>query len=296
MSRPEHIAPPEVFYNAVEAQKYTSNTRVQSIQAEMTYRCLELLALPPGDDDPELSRPSYLLDIGAGSGLSGEILTEEGHDWVGMDVSGGMLEVALEREVEGDLFLADIGQGIPFRPGSFDGAISVSVLQWLCNADSTAHSPPQRLLRFFADLFGALRKGSRAVFQFYPESDDQVKFIMSFATKAGFGGGLVVDYPNSSKKKKFYLVLFAGQPDQRMPLPTPLGLEDAAGTDRAPSKIAYEQKRERNNSRKKGGKKANAGKVDVEWILKKKELYRQRGKEGVPRDSKYTARSRKARF
>lgn len=32
-------------------------------------------------------------------------------------------EVALEREVEGDLFLQDIGQGFGFRPGSFDGAI-----------------------------------------------------------------------------------------------------------------------------------------------------------------------------
>ena len=89
-----------------------------------------------------MPRPSYLLDIGAGSGLSGEILTEEGHEWVGVDVSGGMLgsyfskymsfcdadvilvEVALEREVEGDLFLGDIGQGFCFRPGSFDGAIS----------------------------------------------------------------------------------------------------------------------------------------------------------------------------
>lgn len=101
--------------------------------------------------------------------------------------------------------------------------------------------------------------------------------------------------PNSSKKKKFYLVLFAGQPDQRMALPTPLGLEDAQ-TDRAPSKAAFEQKRERNNARKKGGKKAATGKVDIEWIMKKKELYRSRGKEGVPRDSKYTARSRKARF
>jgi hypothetical protein len=62
----------------------------------MTYRCLELLDLPlsenatdeEGGDTP---RPSYLLDIGAGSGLSGEILSEEGHQWVGMDVSGGML-------------------------------------------------------------------------------------------------------------------------------------------------------------------------------------------------------------
>lgn len=109
--------------------------------------------------------------------------------------------------------MADIGQGIPFRAGTFDGAISfvqlslamsrvltisyshsVSVLQWLCNADATSHSPPQRLLRFFTDLFGVLTRGSRAVFQFYPESDDQVKFIMNFATRAGFGGGLVVDY------------------------------------------------------------------------------------------------------
>lgn len=37
-------------------------------------------------------------------------------------------EIALEREVEGDLFLQDIGQGFGFRPGSFDGAIrSVSL-------------------------------------------------------------------------------------------------------------------------------------------------------------------------
>ena len=34
-----------------------------------------------------------------------------------------VVEVALEREVEGDLFLHDIGQGFGFRPGTFDGAI-----------------------------------------------------------------------------------------------------------------------------------------------------------------------------
>jgi 18S rRNA (guanine1575-N7)-methyltransferase len=32
-------------------------------------------------------------------------------------------DVALEREVEGDLFLQDVGQGIGFRAGAFDGAI-----------------------------------------------------------------------------------------------------------------------------------------------------------------------------
>ena len=82
----------------------------------MTDRALELLGLPADE-------PALLLDIGCGSGLSGEILDEEGHAWVGVDISPSMLEVALEREVEGDLFLQDIGQGIGFRPGSFDGAI-----------------------------------------------------------------------------------------------------------------------------------------------------------------------------
>lgn len=33
------------------------------------------------------------------------------------------VDVAKEREVEGDLFLQDAGQGMAFRPGTFDGAI-----------------------------------------------------------------------------------------------------------------------------------------------------------------------------
>jgi 18S rRNA (guanine1575-N7)-methyltransferase len=96
----------------------------------MTERALQLLALPEGES-------AYVLDIGCGSGLSGELLEEDGHVWVGVDVAPSMLgtsfhslqegangvEVALEREVEGDLFLHDIGQGFGFRPGTFDGAI-----------------------------------------------------------------------------------------------------------------------------------------------------------------------------
>ena len=52
----------------------------------------------------------------------------------GLDISEAMLDVAREREVEGDLCLHDLGHGLPLRPGSFDGAISISAVQWLCNA------------------------------------------------------------------------------------------------------------------------------------------------------------------
>jgi 18S rRNA (guanine1575-N7)-methyltransferase len=34
-------------------------------------------------------------------------------------------QVAREREVEGDVVLSDLGEGVPFRAGAFDGAISI---------------------------------------------------------------------------------------------------------------------------------------------------------------------------
>ena len=241
----------------------------------MTYRALELLNMPP-------DQPGYLLDIGCGSGLSGEILDDEGYIWTGVDIAPSMLgetcncyctcssvniviiEVALEREVEGDLFLQDIGQGFGFRPGSFDGAISISVLQWLLNAE-TSHptsSPPHRLNRFFTTLHSAMRSPSRVVLQFYPSSDDQIQLITSIAQKAGFGGGIVIDYPNSKKAKKVFLCLFVGGGGQQQ---VPQGLQGEEEED----KVTFERRRDRERTRAKNGKRKNV--KDKEWILKKKE-------------------------
>jgi len=118
MSRPEEIAPPELVRSPslscsiannsftatpklkstpqsvylsvsrhglwIDRPELTSSTRVQNIQAQMTHRALELLALPEDES-------AFLLDIGCGSGLSGEILDEEGHQWVGVDIAPSML-------------------------------------------------------------------------------------------------------------------------------------------------------------------------------------------------------------
>ena len=97
--RPEHTAPPEVFYNIDEAKKYSRNTRIMEIQATMSERAIEMLCLPE-------DQPSFILDIGCGSGLSGECLSEQGHHWVGMDISEAMLDVAVsERETDGYVVL-----------------------------------------------------------------------------------------------------------------------------------------------------------------------------------------------
>ncbi|KAK7157031.1 hypothetical protein R3I94_006937 [Phoxinus phoxinus] len=276
--RPEHMAPPEVYYNEEEAKKYSQNSRIIEIQTQMSERAVELLSLPE-------DQACYLLDVGCGSGLSGDHLSEVGHFWVGVDISTAMLDVALRREVEGDLVLSDMGQGMPFRPGTFDGCVSISALQWLCNADKKTHSPPKRLYRFFSSLYSTLARGARAVFQIYPENSEQLELITAQAMKAGFTGGLVVDYPNSSKAKKFFLCLFAGVSGV-----LPKGLESEA-TDRSVSSQAqFTAQRSRFKNMK--GKSVKKSK---DWIVEKKERRRRQGK-GVRADTKYTGRHRRPHF
>ncbi|NXJ09894.1 BUD23 methyltransferase, partial [Odontophorus gujanensis] len=276
--RPEHRGPPELFYDERGARKYRENSRVAEIQAQMAARAVELLALPEG-------QPCLLLDVGCGSGLSGEHISEKGHCWIGVDISRAMLDVAVEREVEGDLLLADMGNGIPFRPGTFDGCISISAVQWLCNADKKSHNPPKRLYQFFSTLYNALARGSRAVLQLYPENSEQLELITAQAMRAGFTGGMVVDYPNSAKAKKFFLCLFVGASGI---LPKGLGTECADGQEIHQAKFTNERIRFRNT-------KGKSVKKSRDWILEKKERRRRQGKE-VRADTKYTGRKRRPQF
>ncbi|KAI1341441.1 S-adenosyl-L-methionine-dependent methyltransferase [Xylariaceae sp. FL0016] len=280
MSRPEDTLSADVHYNDTEARKYTTSSRIQNIQASMTHRALELL---------DLDSPSLILDVGCGSGLSGEILSsippEDGgpHVWVGMDISASMLDVALQRDVEGDLLLADIGQGVPFRAGTFDAAISISAIQWLCNAESSDLSPVGRLSRFFGGLYASLKRGGRAVCQFYPKNDEQKKMITGAAVKAGFGAGLLEDDPET-KNVKVYLVLTVGG-----------GMSEKNGGDitgvvKGMDGIDVLDARRGNQSGKGEIKKGSKA-----WIMKKKDQMERKGKV-VKATSKYTGRKRRVAF
>jgi len=276
-TRPEHLAPPDIFYNEDEANKYATSSRMIEIQTSMGERALELLLLP--------EQPCLLLDVGCGSGISGECITDAGHMWLGYDISSSMLNIAHEREVDGDLILADMGQGLKFRPGTFDGAISISALQWLCNIDRRGHEPFKRLKAFFTQLYNCLKKGARAALQFYPEHANQVEMITAAALKCGFGGGLVVDYPHSTKAKKHFLVIYAGYSGD-MPQEIPMGLQDEV--DEHNQTIRAEG---RERERRKKGKNEFSVK---DKIIRKKEHQRKRGLD-VREDTKYTARPRKSR-
>jgi 18S rRNA (guanine1575-N7)-methyltransferase len=298
------------------------------IQREITERAVELLKL-----DHDTDAPCYILDVGCGSGLSGQVLEERGHVWVGCDISReGMLTVAQERmrrqaqeakkkssdrntseamdeegdededdgdevqddgedilrESTGDLLHHDMGTGLPFRPATFDACISISALQWLCYSNSSQQNPRRRLTRFFSSLYTVLKRGGRAVLQFYPETAEQAILISETATACGFSGGVVVDYPNSAKAKKHYLVLSFDRSAVKKK-----GVIEAAAQQQqqhvqVSSMAAREQKKPQPIRKKKGVK-------TKEWILHKKEAQRTRGKNVRP-DTKYTARRRPTKF
>jgi len=232
----------------------------------MTHRALSLL---------NLHSPSLILDIGSGSGLSGAILSSADHTWVGLDISASMLAVALENEVEGDMLLTDAGQGLAFRPGSFDAAISISAVQWLCNVESSIESAEGRLRRFFETLYSCLRRGGRAVCQFYPRDERQRKMIADAAIRAGFGAGLLED-GGGTKQVKVYLVLTVGETGDITNV--------VSGMDGV----------EVDDTRKKGKRKG-------EKLSRKEEIFRtkeralRKGKV-IKASSKYTGRKRRVQF
>ena len=317
MSRPELTGHAAHFYNEKEARKYDSSSRMVGVQREITERAIELLRL-------DNSQPSLVLDIGCGSGLSGQVLEEKGHVWVGCDVSRDMLNVAQERVQSqeqsknamnmehddesddddddnhgpstGDLLHHDMGTGLPCRAATFDACISISALQWLCYSNSAQQNPKRRLTRFFSSLYQVLKRGGRAVLQFYPETAEQAVLISETATACGFTGGVVVDYPNSAKAKKHYLVLsFDRSAAQKKGAMVANAHQQLQGQQQQQQHVQVSGNAQARDNKKMRPVRKKKGVKTKEWILHKKETERRRGKDVRP-DTKYTARKRPTKF
>ena len=76
-------------------------------------------------------------------------------------------------------------------------------------AAKKSDNPFKRCCKFFQSLYDSLWIGARAVLQSYPDGKNQLE-ITTAAIKLGFTGGLVVDFLNSTRAKKYYLVIEAG--------------------------------------------------------------------------------------
>jgi 18S rRNA (guanine1575-N7)-methyltransferase len=117
----------------------------------------------------------------------------------------------------------------------------------------------------------------------------------------GFAGGVVIDYPNSAKAKKHYLVLSfdKGSKQRAAAGAASSSLTHAAAATSAPPQqhvsVAAAAATAHSKKRKPAVVRKNKGVKTKEWILHKKESQRNKGKDVRP-DSKYTARRRPHKF
>lgn len=282
----------------------------------------------------EKSVPMVVLDLGCGSGLSSAVVARKGHYCIGMDLSPAMLDLFYETSstqpsddegedsdnsntgavISAEAALSDMGEGVPFRPGTVDAIISISALQWLFHSHSSAHIAPRRLSTLFRTCHAALRQGARAVFQFYPDAaaqnsvdsgkaNEQMDMLTRLARRAGFLGGLVVDNAQSQRKRRYFLCLQAGgnaaslNPIISSTHANPVDQEDSV------MQVASAGKRIHFSTNK---QKKNAQVSRRDWILQKKETARKRNlsrghddnedHQRVRPDTKYTGRKRRPRF
>ena len=95
-----------------------------------------------------------ILDVGAGTGLVGERLVTAGYrDLHAMDLSRGMLEVARQKNIYGNLWQMTLGEHLAFATDTFDAVIGVGVF-------TTGHAPAHA----FDELVRITRDGGHIVF------------------------------------------------------------------------------------------------------------------------------------
>ncbi|CAI5714786.1 unnamed protein product [Peronospora effusa] len=201
------------FYNEKQSSVYTTPANA-SIQKDMTRHALELLQLESKELTHSTTKDNvfFLLDLGAGSGLS----TKAAQEWfrereiavfiLAFDISVPMLSLALQEEeheshetqVCADFYCGNAEQKLPIRDGLLNAAIGISMLQWM---------QPERLEICFSSLLKQLSgiRNTRAIFQVYPSSLTYVNTMEKTALRVGFTRAeMFVSFPHRTTAKKWF--------------------------------------------------------------------------------------------
>lgn len=182
-------------YMGEKAQVYEQRRGLKRIKTMTTARALELL---------DLEKKSFILDIGCGTGWSTEIIKNEGHIVIGLDLSKDMIKLAQKKEI--DTILADM-RYIGIKSNYLDGSISISALNFVAENSKTKKEIKNNYTKVASEIFRILKPGGKAIFEYYPQSDIELKISTQVFSSVGFQGGLVIDGVGTRKEQKFLVLV-----------------------------------------------------------------------------------------
>jgi cyclopropane fatty-acyl-phospholipid synthase-like methyltransferase len=190
IKRPEEIYENlSEYYTKEEVERYARSGGMRRAQQKIALRILQLLGL---DEGPRL------LDLGCGVGYTTEVYQNLGYRVTGLDVLPEMIKHAKEKSlkvIQGDArSLSEL-----FRKEKFDAVVSASALQWLKEESDIA--------KVASGVYYVLEKEGKAIIQFYPRTEEELKKTFLIFKKNGFEGRIVIDNPDIPKKRVVFLAL-----------------------------------------------------------------------------------------
>ncbi len=185
--RPEDTYSPLEFYTSEEIKRFSNSSSMKKRQIEIAQRMLKLSGIETGK----------ILDLGCGAGFVLGFLKDQGFKPVGVDVVKSMIAVCKSKHLEAHD--ADMRE-LPFKDNSFDSAISVSALQWLIGENADIKKVAKELNR-------VLKSKSKAVFQFYPNSEERLIAIAGIFSRNGFSAKVAIDNSDNPKKRLCFVLL-----------------------------------------------------------------------------------------
>ncbi len=159
-----------------------------------------------------LNEKKYLFaDLGCGTGFSSEILVENGHRVIGIDILMDMLSKAktkkkfLKKEKELELVLADINN-LPLKRASIDHIISISAYNFIIHGKNLISDISKTINNTARYLKKVLKPNGRIVIEFYPKNEKELNAVMSSFKDNNFNGFMVKKDPNQKSGQTFLLL------------------------------------------------------------------------------------------
>jgi ubiquinone/menaquinone biosynthesis C-methylase UbiE len=202
-------------YIGDKSVEYDNSTWMERNQKKTTILCLRYLhddKLDNLGDYSVLDGNHYIIvDLGCGSGFSSEILVENGHRVIGIDILIDMLSKAktkkkiLENKKNLELILADINH-LPLRKASINHIISISAYNFIIYGTETIRDKFKTVNNTAIYLKKILKPKGRIIIELYPKDEKELELFTSSFNNNGFDGFMIKKNPGQ-KAGQTYLLL-----------------------------------------------------------------------------------------
>jgi 18S rRNA (guanine1575-N7)-methyltransferase len=211
---PRKTDPPKFpdSYVGEKAEEYDTLIWMERNQKKSTNMALNYLYSEYSEDNKQFRGPYLFLDLGCGTGYSSEVLLENGHRVIGIEVLNDMIIKARNKKIlfqnnnNFELILADINY-LPLKRNSIDHIISISAYNFITYNRNNERDKIKTINNTAKYLYKVLKSESgRIVIEFYPKDDEELDLFVSSFKKNGFDGYLIKSKPNQ-KAGQTYLNL-----------------------------------------------------------------------------------------